>query len=139
MTEEYSKIYYATLSVLLTLLESDEITYNDSKKIYSFIIKLQFENNINDKVKTEGILKNSSEYVLQKLWFTVFKNCQEQNIINIFKNEIIDRGFQHNFWCQEVLNHSALTSYNTDPVTLYESYFNDTGEDNMSDSDGKII
>ena len=111
MEKQNSQFYREIVNILLKFLESEEITYNDSRRLYSSIIKVQIYDNLDDIGKIKQILKNCSECILQKLWFTIFKKSQQNDLINVFKNEILDRDFRYNLWCQEVFNHVIISSF----------------------------
>lgn len=98
------KIYDNMIAYILTVLESDEITNSECKKMYSSIIKGQMDASFSITEKIASIFKTCNEYVLQKLWFNVLKKkCYLSDIINILKNELIERDL-HSLWCQDVFN-----------------------------------
>lgn len=104
---ENHEIYSDIVSYLLSVLESDEIINTECKKIYSTLIKVQMNQNLNFTYKIQVILKDCNENLLQKLWFHVFKKSHCTDAINVFKNEVLSRKFD-NLWCQDVLNHHPL-------------------------------
>ena len=108
--ENFSQIYNKTVDFLLTILESEEICHQTCKRPYSSIIKTERIQNSNYDEKIKTLLKTCDEFVLQKLWFRIFKNCYSNDIKDIFKNELSDRSFFNSLWCQEVLNNDMPSS-----------------------------
>ena len=108
--EHYSQIYNKTVDFLLTILESEEICHQTCKRLYSLIIKTERIPNSNYDEKIKNLLKTCYEFVLQKLWFQIFKNCYSNDIKDISKNELSDRSFFYSLWCQEVLNNDIPSS-----------------------------
>lgn len=130
--ESDSQIYNRMVDFLLTILESEEICHQTCKILYSIIIKSERveSSSYSDKIKI--LLKNCDEYVLKKLWFEIFKNCYSNNIIDIFKNELIDRSFRDSLWCQEVLsNYTQSLSVEQQLSRTYNSFHNNQLEQQM--------
>lgn len=116
MDSRQEKIYNEIITFLLNVLENDDsIPHNEVKKIYSCIISALMNEKLDSIQKIERLLKNCSEYLLQKLWFNIFKKYQFHQISVIFQSEISTRNFVRNLWCQEVFNNSFQLD-DTEPV-----------------------
>lgn len=130
--DKYLQLYNKAVDFLLTILESEEICHRTCKRLYSTIIKTERVEKINYNEKIKLILKNCDEYVLQKLWCEIFKNCYLNDVIDIFKNELSDRSFCNSLWCQEVWNHQTQPSVDVQQLCQVDnSFHNDILEQQM--------
>lgn len=101
---ENSEIYTSIVTFLSQLLNSKEISDSDCRNVYSTIIKVQFDNCLNNFAKIQTILEECTEYVLQKLWFHIVKPSHCNDIIHVFQNEVFRRkSYAH--WCLDVYNY----------------------------------
>lgn len=104
MESQFSKVYHEIVTFLLNILNNDEIIFDECKRVFSSIIKIELNSTNKIDEKIISLLKTCNEYILQQLWFHVFKKSQIPDLINILKKEIRSRDFLHNLWCQEVLS-----------------------------------
>lgn len=121
MENQYSEIFTQIVENLLTVSELGLVSAKDYQKIYHVIIKTQlYKVPFLEKIKR--ILQTCNEYLLQSLWFNVFKKFPDDKIINLFQNEINGRNFGQNLWWHEIYQSQA---------------FNHENESNLASSSGE--
>lgn len=104
METQYSEIFNQIIENLLVVFNRGVMSVEECQKIYPVIIKIQLYN-LPFLEKIKDILKSCDEYLLQNLWFNVFKKLPDDKILNIFQNEIESRSFCKNLWCHEIYQH----------------------------------
>lgn len=101
MEKQYSEIFNQIIENLIAVFNRGVISVEECQKIYPAIIKIQLYN-LTFLEKIERILQTCNEYLLQSLWFNVFKNFPNDKILNLLINEISGRDFRENLWCREI-------------------------------------
>ena len=114
MESQYSEFCNDLTRVLHNLIEGSETSSRECRNLWWEIERFRMSVKFTVSENIRKILQHCNEYVMQQLWFNVFKNCQIHDVLKIFQDEIINRGFCANLWCQEVFCHSTFAVTNED-------------------------